>query len=1292
MATVVLQYAGQALGAVLGGPLGAVVGRAAGAVAGNFIDQKLFGTTRRVTGPRLSDLRVMSSSEGADMPRLWGRMRVSGQVIWATQFEEVKSTSTEKASAKGGGSGTRVTEYLYYANFAVALCEGEIDRIGRVWADGKSFDLSELTYRVHPGSETQEPDSLIVAKEGADNAPAYRGTAYVVFERMPLADFGNRLPQLSFEVIRGAGGLSSAVTAVNIIPGSTEFGYDTEIVTRRTGPGQTESDNAHASALRSDWSVSVDDLTATCRNLEAAALVVAWFGTDLRCGTCSIRPGVEDASKQTDGETWSVASAGRATAHVVSRYDGAAAYGGTPSDASVVRAIQDLRARGLKPVFYPFVLMDIPEANGLADPHGAAEQGAYPWRGRITCSIAPGLAGSPDGTAACAEEVAGFVGTAAPSDFSVHGSSVAYDGPEEWSYRRMVLHYAHLCAAAGGVEAFLIGSELRGLTRLRDGDGGFPFVAALATLAAEVKAILPDAKISYAADWSEYGADQPADGSGDLHFPLDALWSSSAIDVIGIDNYMPLADWRDGDGHLDRLAGHDSPYDLAYLQSNIGGGEDFDWYYADEAARIAQLRSPIADAAHGKPWVFRCKDLVGWWSNPHYERRDGVELAEPTAWVPQSKPIWFTEAGCPAIDKGANQPNAFTDAKSSEDLRPYFSDGRRDDLMQYRTLAALLDHWSRPGDHNPVSAVTGAPMVAADRIFLWAWDARPYPWFPADSETWADGGNYARGHWLNGRLAAVPVDQLIAGVCAAYGMSDVDVNNVEGLVDGFLIDRAMSARDALEGLLTGLGIDVVESDGRLHFRMRRRAVALPVSVDALVEEEPTAPLFQVTRAQETELPAALRLSYIESGLDYRTAAVEARRLSGRSAGETSLALPAAIEQAVAQQTAEAALHDSWVGRERLSCGLGLRHAALEPGDILVTEQGSFRIEEIADGGWRKIRARSFDSSIYQPADAPPRAAAVVVVQVYGAPDALVMDLPIASDGADAHAPWLAASASPWPGTLAVYRGRGSDSYELNRTMTAPATKGRLIDPLAAGPLHVFDRANAFRVKLDSGALAALDESEVLDGGNIAAVGDAATGWEIVQFAGAELVDADTYRISTLLRGQSGSAPEMLASRAAGSRFVLLNAAVVQPELALQEAGLAVTWRIGPAAYDASRRHVSLTQSGKMLGLRPMAPCHSSLRRDGADLIISWTRRTRTDGDSWDLAEVPLGEDSESYVIEIRSGDTLKRSAASSQAWYRYAAADITADFGAMPESLGLRIAQVSASYGRGATLERILNV
>jgi hypothetical protein len=131
-------------------------------------------------------------------------------------------------------------------------------------------------------------------------------------------------------------------------------------------------------------------------------------------------------------------------------------FGGTPADASVVQAIQRMRASGTAVMFYPFILMDVPEGNGLINPYtGAPEQPEVPWRGRITTSLAPGQAGSPDGTAAAAAEVATFMGSAGVGDFPAGDRSVGYTGPAGWGYRRFILHYAHLCALAGGVDAFL---------------------------------------------------------------------------------------------------------------------------------------------------------------------------------------------------------------------------------------------------------------------------------------------------------------------------------------------------------------------------------------------------------------------------------------------------------------------------------------------------------------------------------------------------------------------------------------------------------------------------------------------------------------------------------------------------------------------------------------------------------------------------------------------------------------------------------------------------------------------
>ncbi|MEO1398234.1 MAG: hypothetical protein AAFU56_05120, partial [Pseudomonadota bacterium] len=240
MATIVLQAVGSAVGTALGGPIGAVIGQAVGAAAGSAIDQQLFGPgDQTVSGPRLDSARVLSSREGNPIARVYGRHRVAGDVIWATQLKEVRSTESRSSGGKASGPKTTVKSYSYFANFAVGLCEGPIGGIGDIWVDGTLLDQTQHTIRLHRGSEDQQPDSLIEAKQGAGNAPAYRGLAYLVFENFAVEDYGNRIPQIGVEIIRPLDGAEQTIKAVNLIPGASEFAYDPQPVIEQVDDGET---------------------------------------------------------------------------------------------------------------------------------------------------------------------------------------------------------------------------------------------------------------------------------------------------------------------------------------------------------------------------------------------------------------------------------------------------------------------------------------------------------------------------------------------------------------------------------------------------------------------------------------------------------------------------------------------------------------------------------------------------------------------------------------------------------------------------------------------------------------------------------------------------------------------------------------------------------------------------------------------------------------------------------------------------------------------------------------------
>ncbi|MDQ0324517.1 hypothetical protein J2R99_000366 [Rhodopseudomonas julia] len=1297
MATLLLSAAGASLGGLFGG-VGAIAGRALGALAGYAIDRSVFSTERKAEGARLSDLTVQSSTEGAPIPRVYGRVRLAGQVIWATDFEEVATTDTQRAGGKGGGSKVTTTTYSYFANFAVALCEGEVAHIGRIWADGKPLDPSLVTLRIYKGSEDQLPDPLIAAHE--IDPPAYRGTAYVVFERLALAEFGNRIPQLSFEILRPVGSIEKDIRAVCVIPGAGEFVYDTALRLSEGDPGTYATANTFARREEADFETSLDELMDLCPRLEWVTLVVAWFGNDLRAPECLIQPMVDDAHKRISGGDWSVAGLTRGEAEVVSYIDGRAAYGGTPSDETVIRAIRELTARGLKVALLPFVLMDVAEDNELPDPRsGEAGQPPYPWRGRITLTVAPGRAGSPDKSAAAAGEITDFLGEASLGQFSVGAGGVFYSGPTEWRYRRFILHNAHLAKAAGGVDAFLVGSEMVALSQIRGQGNRYPFVEALRVLRGECRQVLgPATKISYAADWSEYFGHQPADGSGDVFFHLDPFWAEA--DFVGIDIYWPLADWRDEPGHADEAAGR-SIHRCDYLRKNLAAGEGFDWYYASDEDRKAQRRSRVTDGTAGKPWVFRFKDIESWWKNRHYDRPGGMEQATPTPWVPFSKPIWFTEFGCPAVDKGANQPNVFYDPKSSEGALPHFSAGERDDLIQRRTIEALLSAYDPShGEYAGMNrdGPNGFLMVDPAHLTLWTWDARPYPWFPALEDVWGDAPNWRFGHWLNGRLGAMDLARLIEAVLSDHGFDAAEVADVHGLVEGFVVSDRTSARATLEPLLSAYGVDAADAGTKIRFRGRARPLDASLS-DTLLIDATDAPLTTRKRAQETELAAEVALRTLSPDNDYRMAAAHSRRLAGRSRRVLTLDLPIVARDAEAETLAEAMLADLWRGREEISFVLPPSFSALDAGDaIRLTLEGrsdTFLVTRIADGEAREVEARRVTLRRKAMVPATPTPPGIVTPPAYGPPLVHAMELPAPADGEKAHQPRLAAFAEPWPGTLAVYRGEAGGGFSFLSTIATRATCGRLATALRPGPLGRFDRANAPEVMLYGGALASLPEIDVLAGGNLAAVKADDGSWEILQFATAELIATRRYRLSLLLRGQGGSETAMAAGARAGNAFVLLNDAVAVLPMGLDAIGREQRLRIGPIAEShaaASFVEIAVTPEGR--GLRPASPVHLRARRVSAtgDVALSWTRRTRFGGDSWALAEVPLNETREAYRVEILDGGTVRREAETGSASFAYAAADQLADFGALPEVLSVRVAQLSETIGPGFAAEATLRL
>lgn len=1208
MATLALTALASAATAGLSGLGGTVIAAAATVGAqfvGGMIDQAIFGgsssPTQKVTGPRLENLEVMTAAEGDGLPWVNGRARVGGTVIWATRIKEHVEVDKDKVkTGKNSSQKVKTTTYSYTVSFAVAVADtrgAPVNHFGRIWANNRLVDPTAVEIRYYKGGEAQAPDPLISALEG--DAPAYRGVAYLIFEDLPLGDYGNRIPQIAVEVYAASGEAEALIRGVNVIPGSTEWGYMPTPVRRIGIDGEGEAiseevENTHRFPDVPDWSVSLDALAGTVPNCGTVSLVVSWFGSDLRAGHCTIRPKVESKIKRTE-PAWAAGGLDRDAALAVSTKGGFPVYGSTPADVSVIHAIRDLRARGFRVVLYPFVMMDIPEGNALPDPSGVGTQPENPWRGRIRATEGAS-------SATVAAEIAALLGTATPAHFSaVPGAdSIGYSGPAEWSYRRFILHLAHLAKAAGGVDAFLIGSETVGLTQSTGaGSGVYPFVSGLVSLAADVAAVLPAAQLSYAADWSEYHSHRPANGSGDVFFNLDPLWNSTHIDFIAIDNYFPLSDWRPGVDHLDYdpELGHTSIYDLDYLKSNIEGGEYWDFYYASAADRRNQVRSPITDGAHGEHWVFRQKAIREWAGRAHRNRPGGVRLGWTTGFTPGAKPLWFTEIGCPAVEFGTNQPNLFSAVNTSESGLPHFSGGVRDDFIARQYLRATLEWWRD----------NGGSLVSIENIQVWAWDARPWPEFPGLAQVWTDAPAWRLGHWLPGRCGSITAAEAITRRLATFHdwpADRLDVTHCHGQVDGYAMTGPTMFRDWVQPLEIVLRLDGALDRGVLRFRSRASAPpAGALALDDLIDGGDRS-RFTLTRGALEESAGSVVLRYVDGFKSYERGAVLVSIQAGPETGIAEADTPLILDKDRAAAHAEVILRSSLAGRERASFDLPPSAQAVRPGAIVTLNlpdvgPRAFIVESVARGDWLKVSASSYDLAAFAETGGVYRAPSIFVQPGASRIKAEFLDLPLLADqSADDWVGYVAAHAQPWPGGFDLYRSTASDAgFAFNVQGGLRATMGETVTSLAPGRLWSWS-GETFDVRLYSGAAVSRSEGDVLAGANALAVEHGPGVWEILQFATATLVGPQTWRLSRLLRGQRGTeAARGVSALAAGARVVALDLAVTPVDMAAGDVGRGYFWRYGPAGKDPEAAGFQVSpHTFKGIGRRPFAPAHAKAVR------------------------------------------------------------------------------------------------
>ncbi|WP_250296796.1 glycoside hydrolase/phage tail family protein [Wolbachia endosymbiont of Oedothorax gibbosus] len=1041
MSTIILSSIFGQAGSIFG-PIGRIIGSELGALLGAQLDGAMFGleAEQKVThGARLKNLQVQTSTYGRTIPIIYGTARIAGNIIWAQPIKEEAITTKSKI-----GRGMNV-EYNYYATLAIAICKGKVEKLNRIWADTTSLSFDEIDYTFYSGREDQNPDPFISSIEGEGNVPAYRGISYIVIKNFPLADYNNRVPVFTFEVRTAVKSnefsVAKNIRNINIIPGSGEFVYDTKIQKKIAqekissnqyipyGLAQRVNHNNHTK--KSDAMLSLDQLKEDLPNVEWVSVVVNWFVNDLNIKDCKIYPAVEfQDDSAVVPNNWQVGGSTRDNAQLISKdASGNPRYGGTVSDAALIRYIEELRSRGYKVMLYPMPLLDTKNKE---------------WRGK--------LSGTPGDI----------------SDFF------------ENQYNKFIEHYASI-AKQTKVEGFIIGSEFAQLTKIRDEQGNYPAVAELVKLAKRIKLQLgKEVTVTYAADWSEYH-------SYDGWYNMDELWSSEYIDVVGIDAYFPLTD------------GPEPPFGYSAEDVMVGwsSGVGYDYFYDYSKSEPEKVK--YNDSRYA--W----KNIAKWWSETHINPG-----GSKTKWQPKMKKIWFTEYGFPSMNGCTNEPNVFVDKNSIESKYPRYSNGEVSFLSQKIAIEGTLKKWQ------------SSEMV--EKMFLWAWDARPFPYFPNLCDMWTDCHNWQTGHWIQGKLSQLNISDVLSDLLQKAGLKSdqFDISNVKGLLSGYVINDQQSVRSIIKMLQSCYFFDVVEQGSKLKFVQKGRGVTTVVPIGETVFSNNS----KLANISQLDLNNKVNVVYFNRNFGYPID-VKYAELPKQGTAIT-VEIPLIMEEGEAQNIAEVLLYSSWQERNIYNFKLSIKYAWLVPSDVITILDGekkhtvriiktkfeSMSIQVIGVGYDRSIYKLSFPSTrSLMLKEYPPSHVSKTIIEM--------IDLPHVKDNTTSFT--LISEEKNWKGAT-LFISYNDKDYKPIASTNKQSTYGYVMESTDEGLVIV----------LRFGKLLGIIDSN-----------SALIGKEIVKFQSAELIDKNKYKLSNLIRGQEGTKEH---EHIGGEKFTLLDDSIISFEV------------------------------------------------------------------------------------------------------------------------------------------------
>ncbi|AHC39074.1 glycoside hydrolase/phage tail family protein [Ehrlichia muris] len=1156
--------------------------------------------------PKINNLKIQTSIYGKMIPILYGTMRIAGNIIWIDKFKVttdkdivIKNNPNKKSTSHSS------TEYTYHTSLAIAICTGYVKKISKIWANSQLLDLNTLTYRFYQGTEDQEPDPLILKLMG--DVPAYRGLSYIVIEDFLLTDY--KIPNFTFEVTAQPTNyhyqehITQKIKSIHIIPGSGEFAYDTKIqmkvLQQKIGKQyvpyeEAQQINNHSKHQKADALISLDQLQETLPNIQWISVIVNWYTDSLNIKDCHIYPAVEfkfDAT--TTPDNWYVAGMNREAARQTSRYN--IAYKGTINDKSLVRYINELKTRGYKVLLYPMLLVDIQDT---------------PWIGNLTGDI---------------EYISTFFNK---------------------QYNPFIKHYYNLTKDL--IDAFVIGSNFIGLTRIKDKYNHYPAVDELTKLANYVKNQTGNNIIvTYAADWREYH-------SHNGYYNMDTLWSSKDIDVIGINAYFPLTDIP-------------QPIDGFTEQDIINGwhsGEGYDYLYTHP--KIKQGKTPYIENNYQYSW----KNIEKWWTQHHINLDNTT-----TSWIPKSKKIWFTQYGFQSIDNCTSQPSISIDYQYNKN--PIFSKGYVDFRAQKIAINGTIKTWENSD--------------IVEQMFLWGWDIRPYPYFPQLKTTWEDSKNWQIGYWIQEKLSLLEISHIIYDLLKSTGLQNnqIKIQDLNNAIDGYIITERQSVKSILNVLKDLYDFEIVEQDNKLAIIEKNQLVQYDIPLDDILSNNKSNTK-KITKTNSSNLINSINFMYINKNHEYNVSSQHIKIPYSKDTTIQTIQVPIVLNDEQAKTIAENILNKKSNNKYNFYLTLPIKYAWLNISDIIQVQYNNalYKIK-ITDIYLQNISI-SIEGVIYNNSfptqHFTPNNNFNSHLDKGNTEDPVhIFDLPCIHNIDNILYFAITRIKTNWEGSILYSYEEGGEHYKDVLPIDTEATTGITINSVNTGPIAIPDQASKITILLKTGQLYSTESLFINNNSNLALVGN-----EIIQFQNVKQIRENTYQLSYLLRGRFGT-ERYIDQHQKEEFFTLLDNL---PSLKINQSLInkSLIYKV------ISKKSVSYTKQFTYIyyanNLKPLPVTHVRGKRDiYNNLTITWTRRARINGEWNDNTDTPIDEEFESYDIEILDNqDIVTRTITvkDNSTTFVYSAEQQKIDFNVIQEKINVIIYQNSSVIGRGTAYKTTL--